>query len=135
MLALPRDPAPAHASQPGSLFLPVDVALYPAPAARVELGWAALRASVRRADGAKPGLYGALLRIERAADNALLALGLTDARGEALVAAAGIPVVMTGGGGGAVMTSEVEVRVTAFVDPAAAQPRPRRPRASAPRPR
>lgn len=96
-LLLPRDPLAPQPEQPyppNPLFLPVDVRLYPAPAAPLGPGWAVVRVTVTDGDG-KP-LPGALVRVLRASDSQLLASGLTEWRGaavgEALVPVAGISI-------------------------------------------
>ena len=66
VLGLPRDPSPG-AAESASLFVPVDVTLYPAPAARVFPNWALVRVAVADADTGAP-LAGALLRVIRNGD-------------------------------------------------------------------
>jgi hypothetical protein len=108
-MELPRDPDPKKAEQPGSLFLPQDVVLFRAPAAAVSAGWATVRASV--AKGGKP-LPGALLRLVRkGAGGKELGRGMTDERGEALVAAAGIPATTFDEGEGGVLATEVGAKL------------------------
>ena len=120
-LRVPRDPDPAHADQEDSLFRPVDVLLYPAPAASVAPGWAVVRATVVRAGSGEP-LGGALLRVVRKADGEVLARALTDwrdpVRGEALVAVPGIPITTWGDGEPEepVLVNEVPVTLEVFVD-------------------
>lgn len=118
-IALPRDPRPANAAHADSLFLPVEVRLFPSPAARPAPGWAVVRGTVA---GDAPGstLPGALVRAVKAADGTLLSSGLADARGEALVAVPGIPVTTWATGGGAVVTSTMDVLLQVVWDPAAA---------------
>jgi hypothetical protein len=122
-LDLPRDADPEHADQAGSLFRPVDVLLYPAPAASVAPGWAVIRATVVRA-GTRAPLSGALLRVVRKADGEVLARALTDWRdpvqGEALVAVPGVPITTWGDGEPEepVLVNEVPVSLEAFFDPA-----------------
>lgn len=118
-LALPRDPDPAHSGRPDSLFTAAAVPLYPSPSAGALPGWAVIRASARRAGAGRP-LAGAWIRVVRAADDAFLAGGMTDARGEAFVAVPGIPVTTWGDGSGAVLTREVESRIELVFDPLAA---------------
>jgi len=101
-----------------SLFSPVDVRLYPAPAARVSPGAAVIRASVVR-EGTKEPLGGVLLRVMRDGKEEPVACGLTDWRdpiqGEALVE---VP-----GGLFAVWTpTAVAVSLEALFDPAAEWP-------------
>lgn len=117
-LALPRSLDPATPQQPSSVFQPLRVALYPAPAARPEHDWARLYASVATLNDA-PAAH-ALIRVERTADDALLATAQCDARGEALVAIAGIPLTPWDAGDGPVLGSDIEVRVSAFYDAAVA---------------
>lgn len=117
-IRLPRDPVPANAAQPASLFTPIDVALYPSPAARVAPGWAVVRATVS-AQGTDRQLAGALIRAIRTSDSARLAAGVSDRRGEALVAVPGIPVTTWEEGPGPVLASELDVTLETVVDPAA----------------
>jgi hypothetical protein len=123
-VALPRDHAPGGADEPDSLFQPVPCPMFRGPAAPVGPNWAVLR--VRVADEAGDGvLAGALLRLVRAADDVLLGGGLTDDRGEALVAAAGIPVTTWGeSADDDVIVTEVAARLEVVHDPDAAVPDP-----------
>ncbi|RMH31333.1 MAG: hypothetical protein D6690_16775 [Nitrospirae bacterium] len=115
-LHLPRNPDPAAAGQPGSFFHAIDIPLYPAPTAKTSHNWVSLYASVMQAGTGNP-LVGALLRVIRRHDSQILARGLTDTRGEALVAVSGIPVTTWDEGTATVLTSEVPVTVEAIVDP------------------
>lgn len=117
-LALPRDPdQEADAAQ--SLFVPVDVPLYPSPTADLGTNWCALRVSVSRTVGGNPGgdaLGGALLRVVSA--GAVLARGLTDWRGEGLVPVAGVPVTTWSEDADAVIVSTIAATVEVVFDPA-----------------
>ena len=91
-LRLPLDPDPGLAGQEGSLFTPRDVALYPAANAGLSPNWSTLRVFVGRgADPVSP-VRGALLRVVARADGRVLASGISDDNGEALVIVPGIPV-------------------------------------------
>ena len=117
-LALPRDPDPAHAADDASLFRPVEVRLFPAPAAAgLSAGWAVVRATVTGAGGARLG--GALLRVTRKTGGEVLGRGVSDARGEALLAVAGIPVTTWTEGSGGVLSTAVETKVQVLWDAAA----------------
>lgn len=111
-VALPRQ---ADAAQADPVFEPLRVPLYPAPSAPVALHWAALRVQVN-ASGSGDALGGVLLRVVR--DGSVLARGLSDWRGEALVPVAGIPVTTWSTEPGAVVVSEIGVTVEAIADPA-----------------
>lgn len=113
--ALPRDPDSTHANQPRSLFSVADVPLYPAPAAPTQRGWAVVRASVA---GTTPGtvLAGALVRVVRDSDGARIGGGMSDARGEALVAIEGIPSALLGDGDGPVVATEIAVHLQVVWD-------------------
>lgn len=114
-LALPRDAAPGNAALPASLFRPVDIALWPSPAAPTGTNWAVLRVSVlEQATG--DALGGALLRITR--DGATLARGLSDWRGEALVAVPGLPITTWSGAPGVGVVLEITATLDAVFDPA-----------------
>lgn len=117
-VALPRDPAPAQSNQPQSLFAVTEVALYPAPAAPTQRGWAVVRGSVA---GTTPGttLPGALVRVVRDSDGVRIGAGMSDARGEALIAVEGIPSTALGEGDGPVVATEIAVRLEVISDPGA----------------
>jgi len=114
-LALPRDPNPANAAAANSLFRPVDIPMYPSPHAAVGANWTVLRVTVTAAAGGDL-LGGALLRVT--ANGAVLARGLTDWRGEALVPVAGVPVTTWSDDPAAVIVTEIAATLEAFFDPA-----------------
>jgi hypothetical protein len=117
-VSLPRDATSANAAEPQSLFSVADIPLYPAPAARTQRGWAVIRASVA---GTTPGstLAGALVRVVRDSDGVRIGGGMSDARGEALLAVEGIPSSSLGEGDGPVVATEIAVRLDVVWDPAA----------------
>jgi hypothetical protein len=83
-----------------------------------------IRASVL--EGEEP-LGGALLRVHRrGGDGELLGSGMTDARGEALVAVAGIPVTTWREDAGDVLSTEVEATVRVLWEQGAGLPDPDR---------
>lgn len=115
-LVLPRDPLPANAALPGSLFRPLDIAMHPSSVAPLGANWAALRVTVRD-DASGDALGGALLLVFSGTD--IIARGLSDWRGEALVAVPGVPVTTWSDDPDAVVISEIAVQVQAVFDPAA----------------
>jgi hypothetical protein len=117
-LALPRDPAPARADREDSLFRPLDVALHRAPSARMGPGWAVVRVSAAR-DDVPAG--GALLRLVRQ-DGTVMGTGMTDSRGEGVVAVAGVPVTTWEEGDGGVLSTEIDARLEVVWDPDGADP-------------
>lgn len=112
-VALPRDANPANAGTPASLFRPIDVALYPAAAAPTGANWALLRVSVTHA-GSGDALGGVLLRVLQG--SMVLARGLSDWRGEALVAVPGVPVTTWSEDPGDVVVNEIAVELEATVE-------------------
>ena len=123
-ISLPRDPSPANAQNPDSLFRPQNVRMYPAPNAWVSPGWALVRAHLTNSTTGNP-LGGALVRVVRTSDQQILARGMSDARGEALVTVAGIPITTFSAGAGPALSTELDVNVSARFDPAAgAKPDP-----------
>jgi hypothetical protein len=115
-LNLPRKIAPV--SDQDSVMNAVAVPLYPTAAASTSLSWALLRVSVIKAAAPTPlGLPWSLVEVKQKSDGSLLKTGMTDARGEALVAVVGLPARAANGSGGALLTSDVEVDVVAFFDP------------------
>jgi hypothetical protein len=120
-IKLPRDPDPKNDATADSLFRAVEVRLFPSSTASTGVGWAVIRASVFKKGTSEP-LSGALLRVTKKngapADEAKpMGVGLTDRRGEALVAVPGIPVITFGESEGAVTTKEIDVTISAFFDP------------------
>lgn len=87
-ISLPRDADPANSDNADSIFNPIEVALYPSSNASLAANWSAVRVSVT--DPAP--VAGALLRVIRNSDDAVLSSGLTDRRGEGLVIVPGIPI-------------------------------------------
>jgi hypothetical protein len=115
-IRLPRDPDPTHAS---SLFVPMNVNLYRAPGAAVSPRWVVIRASITdAATGA--ALPGALVRVTRVSSGEVLAHGVSDERGEALIVLSGIPVTtFNAAGGGPPLATEVDITILATFDPGA----------------
>ncbi|ALP53824.1 hypothetical protein Tel_12145 [Candidatus Tenderia electrophaga] len=93
-LRLPRDPDPDNAGHSDSLFTPRDVAMYPAATAVLSHNWSTVRASVTQGPdpATAPPVRGSLIRIINAEDDKVLASGISDERGEALVIVPGVPV-------------------------------------------
>jgi hypothetical protein len=110
-LALPRDPV---AGQPDDLFTPVELALYPSAAAPTGANWSLLRASLH-AQPSGDALGGALLLVR--AEGRVLARGLTDWRGEALVPVPGVPVTTWSDDPDAVVVSELAAELQWVFDP------------------
>jgi hypothetical protein len=118
-LRLPRDPDPTSPAAT-SLFHPVDVTLFAAPATRPPVGWAVVRASVATA-ATGAAIAGALIRVVRTTEGRHLASGLTDERGEAIVSVPGIPITTSEDDAGPVVATEIEVTLEVIVDPAVAR--------------
>jgi hypothetical protein len=108
----------APASDPASVFNPQTVTMFRSSSAPVLPNWAVMRVSVARS-GTDPaqGLPWSIVRVTRTSDNTVLATGMGDARGEALLAVRGIGVQVSGNGGGAVVASTVDVSVDVWFDP------------------
>jgi hypothetical protein len=115
-LSLPRDPDPTQGDSPDSLFEPLVIAVYPAAAAAVGANWAVLHVSLAETHTGD-ALGGALLRVR--ANGNVLARGLTDWRGEALVPVVGVPATTFSEDANAVVISEIGVALEAGFDPAA----------------
>lgn len=114
-VALPRNADPAQANAAGSLFQPVVVPLYPAASAPVAANWAVLRVSLTES-ASGDALGGALLRVQ--SNGNVLARGLTDWRGEALVPVVGVPVTTFSDDANAVVISQISVTLHAAFDAA-----------------
>ncbi len=115
-LALPRDP---QADGADALFTAAAIPLYPAATAALGTNWCALRVSLSDA-ASGDALGGALLRVvvgPLAAGAQVLARGLSDWRGEALVAVAGVPVTTWSEDEDAVVATHVAATLEAVFDP------------------
>ena len=116
-LRLPRAARPP-AGDPEALpelFQPVEIEMFPAPAAPVRLAWSGLRLTLRRADAQepRPALAGVLAVLHRPGDaSAVLGRGLSDRRGEALVLVQGLRLGQSAEGGGAVTTPVTQAELT-----------------------
>jgi hypothetical protein len=117
-IPLPRDPTVAQAHSAGSLFQPVDVPLYLTSVASISPGWAVIRAHVKNAGTGAP-LVSALVRVLRVSNGQVVARGMSDDRGEALLVVPGIPVTTFNVGVGPVLATEIDVTVEAIFDPVA----------------
>lgn len=115
-IRLPRDPDPVRAGHGDSVFQPIESRMYLSASAPISSAWAVIRATIVR-EGDGRGLGGALIRVLRTSDGQVLARGLSDPRGEALVAVSGIPVTTWEVSSGPVIGTEVDVRVEVVVDP------------------
>jgi hypothetical protein len=123
-------PAPlTPASDPASVFNPQAITMFASAGAPLGVNWAVVRASVMRAVPAQ-ALGNALLRVIRTSDNSLLATGMTDARGEALLAVPGLGVRAGSNAGGPVLEATTAVSIVAsfdsnqFAQPAGTLPNP-----------
>jgi hypothetical protein len=110
---LPRAALPDGPTAPR--FQPLDVRLDPAPAAPLLPTWAVLRISLRHAG--RPAANVAL-RLQAPGGGRAFGRGASDARGEALVVAAGIAQLSVGDGA-VVVQREVSAELVASFDPAA----------------
>jgi hypothetical protein len=117
-ITLPRDPDPALGALPASLFQPIDVALYCSSAAATGVNWSVLRVSVSRANTGE-ALGSVLLRVLQGGQ--VLARGMTDWRGEALVPVAGVPVTTWSDDPAAVVIHAIQAQLEVTVDLAALQ--------------
>jgi hypothetical protein len=124
---LPRDPDPENTDNADSLFLPVDVTMYPASHISTNFNWSLVRGSVFSLNGLNRRIpvHGALLRLIRTDDGAVLARGISDRRGEFLVTVPGIPITNFSNGendddnepNGPVTVNETSVSMEVIVDP------------------
>lgn len=122
-MRLPRDPDPTHRGSADSLFNAQRVELMRAAGAALGANWS--RVDVRvAAQGDDAALGGALVEL-RDSGGALLARGLSDWRGEAMVAVAGVPVTTWSSGEGDPVSSETAATLRVFFVPALGSVTPR----------
>jgi len=117
-LKLPRKIAAA--GDPDSVRNALQVQMYPGAAAPAGASWALLRVSVIKAGApVRTPLPWTLLQVKQKSDGTLLKTGIADQRGESLIAIAGLAMrAPSNGGGGGLLSSDVDVEVTAIFDPA-----------------
>ncbi|MFT3870685.1 MAG: hypothetical protein QM715_19720 [Nibricoccus sp.] len=120
-LSLPRDPSPALVGPnndqrpPNSLFSPFEIGLLPSPTSRVAPGFAQVRVLIL--DNASNPIRNALARVMATADDALLGCGLSDQRGEALVAIPGLKHFAPGDTEDEVVSVVTEARLEIILPP------------------
>lgn len=113
-LAVPTSPATLS-----GVFVPQQVSVYPSAAAAVGPNWAVIRASVTLSGTTPPqGLPWAYLQVVQNSNKTVLATGVSDTNGEALLAVIGLTVQPNTSGTGPVTTSVTPATVTAYFDPA-----------------
>lgn len=121
---LPRDPSP-EVSGPDqqrpehSVFTPLDVPLLPSPAARLAPGCAQVRVAISDEQG-RPR-RNVLARVVHATSGTILGVGLSDSRGEALVAITGLRHFAPGETEAAVVRVETAARLE-LVPPSGSDP-------------
>jgi hypothetical protein len=99
-------------------MIPLKISLYLGPAAPLLPNWAIVRVAVKKAGALTGGsLPWTVLRITRDSDAQELAVGMTDRRGEGVLAVPGQGQGANQNGGGAVVATTVDATVTAFFDP------------------
>ena len=96
------------------VLTPQPLTLFPGPSATVEPNWAVIRASVRDTSG--NGLPWVFLQALNT-DNSVFASGMTDTRGEALLAKAGLGLQISSVATDPVTAATVPVTVKAWFDP------------------
>jgi hypothetical protein len=104
------------------VFNPQPVALYASPSAVLAPNWATVRVSVTGNDGSR--LPWAVVRVLKS-DNTPVTTGMTDSRGEALLAVMGLGVQVSANTSGAVTETTIPVTLQAWFDPSVRQQPPR----------
>ncbi|OLE52293.1 MAG: hypothetical protein AUG51_18850 [Acidobacteria bacterium 13_1_20CM_3_53_8] len=112
---LPLNPATTRPNEGAWLFAPIEVSLFPSPISSTLPGWAVIRATIRE-EGKTDRLPWSLIKVKRKGTTDLLATGLADKRGEALVAVTGLPTTTSDTGTGTVLTSEIAVTLEVIFD-------------------
>jgi hypothetical protein len=114
-ISLPLDPATTRPNAGAWLFAPLEVRLFPSPNSSTLPGWAVIRATIRE-EGKTDRLPFSLIKVKRQGATGLLATGLADRRGEALVAVPGLPITTSDTGTGTVLTSDIAVTLEVIYD-------------------
>jgi hypothetical protein len=110
-------PRSVKLDDPNSVMVPQDVPVYVAPSAPLLPNWAVVRIAVKKAGTADERLAWTILRMTRDSDGSVLATGMSDTRGEAVLAVPGLGQAANQNGGGAVVATTVDATVTALFDP------------------
>jgi hypothetical protein len=98
-----------------TVVTPQQVRLYPAPSSTVEANWAVVRVSVTDTNG--NGLPYAVVQVLKS-DNSVAATGMTDARGEGLLAVIGLVIQVSSTATDPVTDTTTPVTIKAFFNPA-----------------
>lgn len=103
-----------------ALTTPIEVPLCPGPALPLQRAWGAVRLSIGWAlapgETLRQGIEGALVRLDALELGGLRCVSLSDARGEALLVAPGIPAFLPGDDDGEVLRATVLHTVRVVVD-------------------
>jgi hypothetical protein len=94
---------------------PQQVRLYPSAGSTVEVNWAVVRASVR--SGAGAALPFSVVRVLLASDSSVMATGVADERGEALLAVRGMGLQVSSSATDPVTDQTTPVTIQAWFDP------------------
>jgi hypothetical protein len=113
-IKVPRKLAPM--GDPSSVMVLQDVVMYPSPTATTLPNWALVRASVTK-NNTNEGLPWAVVRITRNTDQTVLATGIANEHGDALLAVPRLGISVNQNGGGAVTEPTFDVTITALWDP------------------
>ncbi len=120
-LELPRNASATKPWPADSVFRPVDVALLPGAQARLSPGWAEVRVTVRRAAN-HALLPNVLVRVRGDLGDGegarRLGVGMSDARGEALVVLTRLPLYQPDPGSGQIVPTELDLTVELVAPPA-----------------
>ena len=110
--------AAVKAPQSPTDFAAQRIVLYGSPSAALAPNWAVVRASVKTSAGT--GLPWAAVQVIKS-DTSVAAAGVTDARGEAVLAVTGLGLQMTADASPSVTETTIPVTVQAWFDPAVLQ--------------
>ena len=116
-LPLPRDPDPAKAGDPSSLFRAIEIEMLPGRGTRLTGSACVLRVTVRRKSDSML-VQNALVRAQ-SEDHQFEARGLTDSKGEATLVFPSLPLSFAGAG--ANVSASIPARAVVSVDPASVQ--------------
>lgn len=101
---------------PGPAMAPQDIVLYPSPTAGALPNWAQVRVWVGK-NNTTEGLPWAVVRVTHNSDNTLLATGVSNSNGDALLSIPGLGISASTNGGAAVSEPTIDATVAAFWDP------------------
>ena len=112
-ISMPRQPV--KMDQDNSSMVPQDVILYPGPVMAFPPTWAVVRLSIKKGN-TDVGLPYVVAQMTRDSDKSVIATGMSDEHGEAVLAVGGVGQAANENGGGAVVAVQIDAHLNFYGD-------------------